>query len=199
MEYHFPPMQKLIAFIVLTISFAVATPAEAASYRSSGIYRHNPQHVLSHPYHRVRRQEDYWHSLQPRIYDDGVVRVVDNTRKDTTRVTHGRLTPSNHRRTRYHSRYPHTRYAHEPYRKRTSIHLPSEHYCDWVTYFDKYHDGVGWVDYERIIPECDTADGFIRYFARDPIGRGRYTPSSYNQYDSYYWSDGHQRFNTYGW
>lgn len=92
-----------------------------------------------------------------------------------------------------------TNRSREAYRNETVVELKGDRYCDWVTYFDSYFDGIGYVDYERIVRECDQADGYVRYYGRDARRSARYTTNSYNSYDSYQWSDGVQTFNTYGW
>ena len=146
------------------------------------------------------------------VYDDGCVRVVDNTRSNshsysqvhshthTHDTTYPYVSPNTAKRatTRYVAPKSHTRTYAQPV-KRTVVQLRGDQYCDWVTHYDTYFDGVRWVDNERIVRECDQSDAYTRYYGRDARKNSRYTTNSYNNYDSYYRTDGVQQFNTYGW
>lgn len=135
------------------------------------------------------------------------VRVVDNTGgytnhnaytyPQTSSVSYPYMSPNTAKR-RVQNRRVATRNT-TPYRRETVVQLEDDRSCEWVTYFDKYFDGYGWVDNERIVRACNTSDAYNRYFARDARRNIRYTTNSYNNYDSYNWSDGYQNFNSYGW
>lgn len=152
--------------------------------------------VQAHYETRSYTHNNYGEYTAPRVVDNtGVYRNTNNRRFYYGDYPY--MNPNLAKRRPSYGRSPNaTRRA---YRNETAVELKGDRYCDWVTHFDTYYDGIGWVDYERIVRECDQADGYIRYYGRDARRHSRYTTNSYNKYDSYYWSDGVQTFNTYGW